>query len=95
MARCGGGALEGEIPDRGCGSSQGWGFRQGMGFQSGVGFQTRHGVPDMEWGSRKGFDIRHKWCSRHVMMGCQTDDGVPGRGGETTLMSHQSRILHS
>ena len=30
------------------------------------------------------------------MMGCQSgDDGVPGRGGVTTLMSHKSGILHS
>ena len=29
------------------------------------------------------------------MMGYQTDDGVPGQGGVTTLMSYQSGILHS
>ena len=30
------------------------------------------------------------------MVGGQTgDDGVPGRGRATTLMSHQSEILHS
>ena len=30
------------------------------------------------------------------MMGYQSgDDGMPGRGGVTTLMSHQSGILHS
>ena len=32
----------------------------------------------------------------HGMMGYQTgDDGVPGRGRVTTLMSHQSEIFHS
>ena len=46
-------------------------------------FQTRSGVPDRGWGSR------------HGMMGYQTEDGVPVRGGVATFMSHQSGILHS
>ena len=46
-----------------------------MGFQTKDGFQTWGGVPDMEWGSRD------RWGSRHGMMGYQTDDGVPDRGG--------------
>ena len=33
--------------------------------------------------------------SRHGMMGYQTGDGVPVRGGVRTFTSHQSGILHS
>ena len=49
-----------------------------------MGFQTGDGIPDV--GGVPGM----------VMMGYKTgNDGVTGRDGVTTLMSHQSEILHS
>ena len=93
----------------GWGSRQGMGFQTwGWGSRQRVGFQTRGVVLDMGyssrhgWGSRHGVGFqtwgcgtRHRWSSRHGMMGCQTDDWVPGRGRITTFMSHQRGILHS
>ena len=86
------------------------GYKTGMGFQSGWGFQTRngipdtggdpdrdHGVPDRDGGvPDRWWDTRCRWGSRHGVMGYQIgDDGMPGRDGVTTLMSHWSGILHS
>ena len=68
----------------------GWNIRQWMEFQ------TRDGVLDWGWGSRQGIGFQTwGWGSRHGMMGYQTDDGVPARGGVTTFTSHHSGILHS
>ena len=63
-----------------------------------VGHQTGGGVPDIGGGIPDAGDgiPDAGWGSRHGMMGYQTGhDGVPGRGRVTTLMSHQSGILHS
>ena len=62
------------------------------------GWGSRHGdrILDIEWGSRQGVGYQTwGWGSRHGMMGYQTNDGVPVRGGVTAFMSHQSAILHS
>ena len=61
----------GGIPDMGCGmgfQTWGWGSRQRMGF--------------LTWGevSDRGCGTRHRWGSRHGMIGYQTDDGVSVRG---------------
>ena len=73
-----------EVPDKG------WGSRhEDGGFRQGVEFLIWGGVAD------KGCGTRHRWGSRHGIMGYQTDDGVSVRGGVTTFTSHQSGILHS
>ena len=82
----GGGALDG-IPDRAwdgvpatwLGSRQRWGSTHVVGYQTGM-----VGYQTRMVGYQTG------------MVGYQTgDDEVPGRGRVTTLMSHQSEILHS
>ena len=75
------------------------GYQIQVGYQTGmVGYQTGGGKPDAGGGIPDASDgiPNASGIPPHGMMGYQTgDDGVPGRDRVTTLMSHQSEILHS
>ena len=57
---------QGGVPDKRWGSRQGMGVPgRGWGSRQGMGFQSWDEIPD------KGWDTRHRWVSRHGMMGYQ------------------------
>ena len=94
MARWGWGTVGKMV---GCSTEVGYQTGDGMGFQTGCGsshvvkYQTQVGYQTVMVGYQTGGGTPDA-CGGVPDAG---DDGVPGRGSVTTLMSHQSEILDS